>query len=364
MGLVHPVNIFRIRAQDLEADERVTIRAGSPQVLGVVAFLGMVLGPFPVSGYRFLYDDTWSEPEPVQWSDEVWGPGETLSFRLVEDSTWLDGFSSLGAVEELIEEAMSGWSGISTADIRWNVSGTATERDPDISEVYLEHGYAPGAGGALIGTRNSPDGRRRIDVCDIYLAPGQVTRSKDDILNALIHELGHCLGLHHAGALWTRDVLRYRVALPTAWSADPTMSYGRLRGGTITADDRVGASLLRPAAGWEATTGSIRGSVLVKDEGGAAAVHVVATRLDGQGDMVESVGVFTNVHGEFLIRGLAPGAYSLLVRPLTIPQAHGGLRYHAEADIRDTLQTAPVTVRAGTIAGPVAITVRRGDYRW
>ena len=80
--------------------------------------------------------------------------------------------------------------------------------------------------------------------------------------------------------------------------------------------------------------------------------------------MIESVGSFTNVHGEFLIAGLAPGNYSLLVRSITRASAHASRTPYAEENIRDALQSAPVTVRAGQTSGPVAITVRRGENRW
>ena len=356
------VDTLRTCAQDRLGDRTMTRGCRFHRILGLFLFLRMAFGADSVSGYRYLFDDVWSEPEPMPWLDETWAPGETLSFVLIEDAEWTEGFDDLAAVEAVIEdEAMDLWSGISTADIRWDVGSTAAARTSGTSEIYIDH-ETSGRGGAFIFAGSGTDGRR-IRSCDIYLPPYLVPRSKESVRDFFIHELGHCLGLHHAGVFWPRQIRR-EVAVPAAWSADPMMSYGFLQGGVLTADDRIGASLLRPASGWKAGTGGIRGNVLVKDEGGAGFVHVVATKLDTNGEMVESVGSFTNAHGEFLIEGLTPGPYSLLARSITRPTAHPGRWSFAEGNVRDALQTAPVTVRAGQISGGVSITMRRGEYRW
>ena len=289
----------------------------------------------------------------------MWAAGDTLSFVLIEDTVWLDGYPNLAAVEAFIETQMTVWSGISTADIQWDIGSTAAGRDPATSGVHIDD--EPGGRG---GTRHtSREGR--IQMCDIHLPSYRVTRSRQSQADFFIHELGHCVGLHHAGVFWPSAISGYRGELPSAWSADPMMSYGDLQGeGRLTSDDRIGVSLLRPAMGWKAGTGGIRGSVLIKRGGDAAFVHVIATKLDANGDMVESIGGFTNIYGEFLLEGLAPGPYSLLARTITEETAHPGKISVAEADLRDALQTASMSVQAGQTAGPVAITVRRGEYPW
>ena len=106
------------------------------RVLGLLLFLRMALGADSVSGYRYLYDDIWSEPEPMPWLDETWAPGETLSFVLIEDAEWSEGFDDLAAVEAFVEdEGMDLWSGISTADIRWDIGSTAAARTGSTSDI-------------------------------------------------------------------------------------------------------------------------------------------------------------------------------------------------------------------------------------
>ncbi len=82
-------------------------------------------------------------------------------------------------------------------------------------------------------------------------------------MSVLLHELGRCLGLQHAGLTPTWNA---RLALwgwqekSAVFSGDPVMSYGW--GYPLTYDDRIGASLLGPAPVWVRTTGSVAGEVI------------------------------------------------------------------------------------------------------
>ena len=184
------------------------------RVFGILVFLGISLGPFPVSGYRYLWDDVWAEPEPTPWLDEVWAPGERLSFALVEDPRWTDGFADLAEAEAFIEdEAMGVWSAISTADISWDIGGTVPARTVGTNDIFISEAWPRGAAALVNATRTA--GGLRTRECDIVLRPSLLRHPGEVLRDTLIHEFGHCLGLGHAGVFWTSYMDDYRLELPS-----------------------------------------------------------------------------------------------------------------------------------------------------
>ena len=326
----------------------------------VLVALALIVTASVSDGYRFLFADFDATPAPRQWHPDVWGPGETLSFVLLEDEAWfgpnpsVGDFSSIAEVEQFIEdEVLTVWSNLSTADILWDIGQTSTEFVSRSSNIRVDPTATYAAAG--VGTRGG-----QIASCNIFVSPRLASfgHRSSALKVALIHEFGHCLSLSHADSFMPEPGwIGHDIVRPSVWASDPIMSYGEKELGTITADDAIGASLLRPASGWSATAGRISGTVLMGDREGVRFVHVLATRIDGAGNMVESVGRFTNHAGEFVLDGLPPGNYLLLVRPLAQTTAHSGEIAFADRDIRDALQTSPVAVEAGKDAGPVTIWV-------
>ncbi len=185
----------------------------------------------------------------------------------------------------------------------------------------------------------------------------------------LMHEMGHCLGLGHSGNY--RDEYYNRTLLNSdlsrlRWHTDPIMSYGRhfignvFRGG-VRFDDRVGASLLRPRAGWLETTGDLWGQVTLSGGAGASVVAVLASRRGPDGRMREPVVVVTDTRGHFAMAGLPPGDYFLQVT-IVSSQYHPNLHFEFEesdyTEIRNALFTSPYRIRAGASTGPVLLTVQ------
>ena len=128
---------------------------------------------------------------------------------------------------------------------------------------------------------------------------------------------------------------------------------------SLAPDDRVGASLLRPRAGWIETTGSLSG---VLESGGdpVAYAHVWALRRSADG-MRDPVGAFANAEGEFRIEGLAPGDYALWAHPIRWrwdqrPLIENG----ANTDLKDAVPAHPLRVAAGRVTGGIVIPMRRG----
>jgi len=136
--------------------------------------------------------------------------------------------------------------------------------------------------------------------CDIGMAseyaalPKDVKRSElaeprrgllESFVYTLVHEVGHCIGLLHAGALpstyrWTEERRRDVFLHPL----DPAMSYGwnLTSPDALSADDIAGASLLRPTARFQWTTGTISGTLELEGEPApyATCSHITSSSLN------------------------------------------------------------------------------------
>ena len=315
-------------------------------------------------GYRlFPPSDEQVVPERAadapRWDPEVWGPGAELTFVLADGPGWSAGFADPAEALPLVESALAAWRDIPTADIRWRVAGVAPgpglARDGRHTISVADH---PESLISRTAIWEIPGAERRwLSECDVALSqPFAVEVLDGEGLSVLIHELGHCVGLDHAGIY------------PGSWSAtpedagfwprDPKMSYGRHPDHRLTADDMVGASLLRPAPGWVETTGAVAGSATLEDGYPARFVQILAV----EETTGRTVGGFTDQEGRFRIEGLEPGNWFLWAAALIRLSAHGRLLTDWPfVPVRDRFLPLPVPVRAGEESGGHAISVRAGE---
>ena len=298
----------------------------------------------------------WPPPAkpPFYWHPDVWPSGKTLSFVLIDSPDWA---FEIEDVQRIAEEALDVWSDIDTADIRLEIervapAGTSYEG----STAYIR--IDPNSHTSYANIWGNNEGEQGCGI-NIVKATNPSTRG---LKYVLIHELGHCIDLGHPALHTPRSSVTQHITDPPAiWDQESVMAAFVL---IPTLDDRTGASLLRPRAGWFERTGSIWGNVQLEDGSPARFVHVIAALQRTDGTVAGTVGRLTDRFGVFVIGGLEPGSYLLFVRPIVDHLRLRRLTADATLDIRDSFRGSPVPVTAGKGSGPITLVVRRGENFW
>lgn len=299
-----------------------------------------------------------------RWDRNVWAPGAELVIDVANDPDWGVRFDSPDEAVPYVAEGLAIWTAVAGTDIRWRVGGL---HDGEEAAGDGRHVVSVGHEGsyALVWTTVNGNGETEVTECDVVLDVGHV-EIRDDLPDsdrddrrdgALIHELGHCLGIDHA-AISPTVLATLPWSQSSVWVEDPRMSYGVHRGEALLPDDRTAALLVRPLPGSLEATGSISGA-LTLDGAPAPFVVVDVLRNDGQ-RVVPSASVFSNHRGEFLAEGLAPGHYFLWIHPLKNASANSDLAERAPTEIDDLVALQPISVRAGEVSRGYDFALRRG----
>ena len=343
----------------------------------------------PAAAYRLYAGGTddyiVGSDEVLRWSADVWGPGDTLVWRIENGPDWARLWRAASDVVPRVREALAAWSGIETADISWRLEGVRSppreSRFGDSRNAVYFDAWSDIIGAAHWWVRDGASGRWEITECDVglpwYWWLDEKLERRDFVdaerlsrwtTEFLAEELGHCLGLRNTAHIPASPRVRRSSVVDEdgsddaiwrwtpVWTPWPTMGWG---GPPLALDDRVGASLARPHSGWRASVGSVAG-VLESEGEPVRYAYVWAVRKLPTGGMRDPVGAFSNGRGEFLIEGLESGEYILWAKPIRDRGWHARLlASDATTDVKDTVLALPVRVDAGRVTGGIVIPMTR-----
>ena len=222
-----------------------------------------------------------------------------------------------------LQRAFQTWQDVPTANIEFSFAGlTSVEPFEDDNLSVLGFQDHPDMDRVLGATSFVYDDTTGVLVeADIFFnsafewstATGG-DNNRFDLESVAVHEIGHFLGLGHS-AIGETEMLPdggRRVLGSGAVMFPIALGRGSTADRVLLPDDIAGVSDLYPAAGFEDSTGGVRGRVR-KGGGPVLGAHVMAFNVRTR----TLVGGFAlGAEGDFQILGLEPGPYLLRVEPL------------------------------------------------
>ncbi len=235
---------------------------------------------------------TYSMPDgniPVYWPRASFPIGYQIDRRVIATLP-------VGAVER----AFSLWSNIPDADVSFNDLGLADglRAGQDGRNVVTLTDDLFRDQKAIAVTSNWFDNSGRLTEADIQLDTS-MSKSDYNIQSALVHEIGHVLGLDHSAVL---SAVMYPYI---SRGAEPSV---------LDSDDRIVIATMYPNTDPTLIGGTLQGKVM-GDGGGIFAAQVVA--VNEAGEPVATA--LTNSVGEFELRAIPPGNYRIYAEPLDGP---------------------------------------------
>lgn len=297
------------------------------QILCVMMVVWYVAVPASVSGYHHFYIQDGTNHLVLKW--------RTLGVDLVVDQDPMN-------FQSEVQAAVDTWNNVATAK---NVFGSLSQSTTDFTGANFGTAWgmmtadgqqevvfdADGSALAAVGldplTINgfAPTRQRVIGgqgaITDAYFIVNG-SRTDFDRLSTLTHELGHVQGLAHSSVGMHNSTSFPSDALdPIAINSVPTMhpfSVGGTARRTLEPDDIAALSELYPEPSFATSFGSIAGKVnRCSNDNAVTGANVRAINTSNTNiQLSRFTGFNGNDQGSFVINGLPPGSYRLVVEPM------------------------------------------------